>query len=1427
MKHKKLKISLISAAVAIFMLVASLTVYAYFTTRVYVYTADGQEVAHMGMNLQLLFGKLDPDKVADGKPLRIPNYTVHDTGYLVFNDGATETLFDHTAPWGSAKNPYIISEARHLQNLSALQNAGYFDLLYIGDNYDTDGNYINGSASIPYFLICDTDGTPINIDGTQIKVPVKPIGSAEHPFIGVIGGAFVDDYDENGNLDQDEAPAVAGKLTAVSAIHNFKVQTSTDQVDVGLFGYIGYMGQEPTTNITADSTFTGVVSVIQDILISDVQVTVNQPDVAEEVSKLLGHVFNTHRFTFGQAMSHEAQTPPHEDHHIGIFAGHVSYAHLKNISVYYSSDDVCAMDLLHTNTNTNYHSSTGILGFMHNMNSTVKNPTGDDNQPNNHCQISYGGVSSTGINLIPDGNGTGGGKKFGSGRGYVVAKNLFEGTHYIQTNQAMGDRVWQYRTSEGGAWTYAMMFFQNPGANTYKDIYGNTATVDTENKTVTANGIVYTQYILRNIISGNTADTYKYRDVLHDDTVLWDQVVEEAKEPDDQKEESEFCREVSQTIWQFVAEKPEEGVTPTWVDAVVVYETGVGTGQYTLEDKTTSVTLGAANGDGTYSATMTNVKITTAEDRRPAITKVICLRKQSDGSYKCSLTATGDMQEAYLYRSKALLIKDAKNMFGDDLCILSEGGFALTGGQDHYYFYDGVFTFALSSDEDTIEATWENNTPDKIVLGSNDLESIDENWVANTTYGNKATVAYVKQIRDLAALNERIALNNDDNPDNDRDIFVLYKTGGDNIFLMTLYDKSTENSLSWDSWAQKYTTNGKGLSFANQTLTDSIVETLRGDNEFNLDADIIQQIDEGVMQVVNLGSAEDITTLQSQYLIDIGLNSDGTYSIFSAKGQNRMLSMIQTTRLGGWLGTYYNIYCGTGPGNVRGTEIYTASSNNTTSAHLTDGIADGGFRISFEYTDSDNNENIRYVSYATVNDKAVFASSSNANDSTILYFYTVEPTMHDMDFGHITFEPAEGATNLSFDADKYILWPKAVMNQQGTLVTPMGSFTPGTVQTGAGYHDAGDSVTNGNATTADIFKTYKLVGLADLIAGDAGWQDGRGNLLSMESLHQKFTMQQSIKFGVSLKVPLDFLPNFQLNDTSVLAPVGPDGTMANVPTGSIAFRIAKAQESTVRVIVSVPLSKYYDGYQLEGSNEIVGLATDVDYYLGLWQTENLEDGQWNFTQFDQSSAEVKFELPRSRPYEPGKTADEAEYILVEHNNQTYRCYLNGDRILVGYEFKVMGPGTYILGTAVGESGLLTDSDHGYPMEIIYCAADGTASKGRDGTSGSVIGAIDYVYDYQGQIVHVQDYTDTVPANQYQYYYNSRIVTYTDNKADGNPRINDLKIYPRRYIEGSRSALQIWVDTHAADGNTGLFRGKRLGSETDDLFIQPLSEKPTS
>ena len=78
MKNKKLKISVIAATLALVFMMAAMTVYAYFTTKVYVYTDEGKQEFQTGMQLQLLFNKLEDG--LKGNEIYLPNYTRVDDG---------------------------------------------------------------------------------------------------------------------------------------------------------------------------------------------------------------------------------------------------------------------------------------------------------------------------------------------------------------------------------------------------------------------------------------------------------------------------------------------------------------------------------------------------------------------------------------------------------------------------------------------------------------------------------------------------------------------------------------------------------------------------------------------------------------------------------------------------------------------------------------------------------------------------------------------------------------------------------------------------------------------------------------------------------------------------------------------------------------------------------------------------------------------------------------------------------------------------------------------------------------------------------------------------------------------------------------------------------------------------------------------------
>jgi hypothetical protein len=189
------------------------------------------------MNLSLLFDKIDPEKVSVNTDLGILESEAGDTH--------TNYLYDSSKEWGTPQNPYIISELRHLQNLSVLQNIGYFDQLYISKNYENGVYKGTGTVSapgepiMPYFLICKPDGRTTTIDGNGITI--KPIGTDTLPFIGYVGGAF--------------APGTStsvGDLTSdISAIYNLFVQSSEDMIDVGTVSvmpiYSGLLEEDKTS----------------------------------------------------------------------------------------------------------------------------------------------------------------------------------------------------------------------------------------------------------------------------------------------------------------------------------------------------------------------------------------------------------------------------------------------------------------------------------------------------------------------------------------------------------------------------------------------------------------------------------------------------------------------------------------------------------------------------------------------------------------------------------------------------------------------------------------------------------------------------------------------------------------------------------------------------------------------------------------------------------------------------------------------------------------------------------------------------------------------------------------------------------------------------------------------------------------------------
>ena len=931
MKLKKWKLLTVLLAVLMLATAATMTVYAYFSTRVYVYTNDGnKELAHLGMNLQLLFGKLDSvendadeDYVPIDTELKIPYYSV-EGGFNVYHTGATGDCpkFNPAAAWGSPENPYIIANERHLQNLSALQSVGYFDLMYIEKNFDASGTgddatytYNNG-VSMPYFLVCTEAGTPVVIDATKIGT-IRPIGSAEHPFIGVIGGAPISGstyIDTNANKTQDPGE----KTTTVSTLHNVKVQTTTDQTDVGLFGYVGYLGDEPLEPTGTDDAgkpiyateFMGATSVLQNLLLSDVQVIVENPSITEIISKFFGKYWETdfssshnHRFSYTNLQSTEKPLPE-ENHHIGIFVGHVSYASVENINVYYSSNSIYAIDLTHTQGDTvaNYHTASGILGFMYNMNADVVNQTTTTNDTTTisaNCLIKMGTGTSTDDMEIPvagSGSGTGGGLESGSGRGYVTAAEIFSQYNNVDVGQSNNELLWKYQPDSGSAVSGAILIFQK-SENAYTLADGVTAVTDITNSSVTAGGNTWEKYFIRTGI-GTEEDPYQFKTPAGGDITEIELIGNQINKKD---------------VWKY-----EAGGDAIWHYGVRINYDG---SKYTMDDGGEQVTIDVNN----YPV-IPSVEIATAWDADGNSTEyttytfenffVVDTRTNTAVVYDLFSASTVAVTR---FNRKPLDLIEGKNADGTiSLCeewmrerILGFLG-AAQEATGMYYFYDGVFTFALSSLDDTITDTWENDKAPTLSLGTDS----DEAWTVDSSSDNKTVAALLTPITDNATLDAAIT--------DGKQLYISAKPNGKNsndAFLMSL-PNTTNNSENTTPAAIKGSmfqldaglidTIHKGYASGQYTQVPMVPKTGADDEPMSVTADALKtRAFWGKYKILDIGrtnSGTNLATLRTQYNVAATKVAD-TYQYFNANtGAYVTPSGDTITEYLSWDGYFYYTY---------------------------------------------------------------------------------------------------------------------------------------------------------------------------------------------------------------------------------------------------------------------------------------------------------------------------------------------------------------------------------------------------------------------------------------------------------------------------------------------------------------------------------------
>jgi hypothetical protein len=191
---------------------------------------------------------------------------------------------------------------------------------------------------------------------------------------------------------------------------------------------------------------------------------------------------------------------------------------------------------------------------------------------------------------------------------------------------------------------------------------------------------------------------------------------------------------------------------------------------------------------------------------------------------------------------------------------------------------------------------------------------------------------------------------------------------------------------------------------------------------------------------------------------------------------------------------------------------------------------------------------------------SAFDTALARGENTKLNIYVLETTQA-VNSGTITFDPDEETDHHILAGDEYLLWPQGAVE----------------VEAGGTKSSVDESITD----------AYSVVSLTDL-----QWNNGdaldNGGILHRGNMDKKFHMTKGIRFGATVSLKNLFGGAFGdllggIDDFAsagiVQAPVGPEGTKANIPAGCVAFRVNKvtSEGQKIRVIVALPTSPYYEG----------------------------------------------------------------------------------------------------------------------------------------------------------------------------------------------------------------------------------------------------------
>lgn len=1278
---KNIRICLFSLLLGAVFTITSLFAYAYFSKKdIY----DG----YLSGRVELLFDRLSEE-----------------TGFAAYEE-ATGIATNPEADWGSKENPYVISNVRHLYNLSELQKLGYFYNKHISKN--GEGEYTN----IPHFLVCTPDYQPALIDGSNFR-DISAIGDENYPFIGSVIG-----------ITGEEKISVGGNASDTSMLYNITVKGSPDKPDVGLFGHIGYLGTPPAVG-SEETTFEGQPSTISNLVLNNVCVKVENT-LLDAVEKFFDDIVASgdgtgHRFVFSDLYGTDNYNKvPHENHHIGILAGHVEYSTVEYISVYYGSDDIIAIDLKDMSevggTKANYLSAAGILGFLYNLNPSFDEGTG---------QITAGSGSSV-SDLSYSALG-GGGALSGDKAGYILAKEIYDKYHYI------GEGV--ETPTEG--------------------------TINIKDATDELGNPLCHEWVQDQLFGGETA-TGKY--------YFYDGVFTFALSTDSKSQ--------SQDV-----------IEPTWLEGTDDFILG----STNRADWTPNYSKGIKAVSAYLSPILSDKDLQDAIDAgKPLI--ILKEETSADRAFLMSLYSTSASGSSGSGFAQKYTVGGAGLDYGDQEYIDSLIEAYDNGNSQE--FIDGFEIYGGENIADMMAAINNQNSGWKVfdfghTTSEISIEQLRAQYRIDAT--NPDNYTYFTQGGLPVSVGAEGMVDYYDYADSDYDGYFYY-TEETVLLFFRRYDiywhakdgtveplqtdggsgpdeRFTDTGETWNGeTVYKWTVNGK--TYTGAVVNGTTAKFYNSGNTASAQgATLTKPLDEIVKYFFKPVGSENY-----YYITDTGLTRPYLASDLELTGEKTIAGIPfyrvknDTAKEGILLDRYYAYTFSSGNRTMRIVKAtFPTSGTQYTLWNGTDAEADDANNFKYgTWVDLNPNSHshstiatvkfnsdgtcyigyaidgvVRYINYNTSNFNT---AEHNGVDSTKLRIYALEATQ-ELDFGRVTFKPKEIDEDLVFRADEHVLYATT---------------------------DA-----NGNTT----YEVMPLEKLPNLGSDKLGWNNSVGGTLSAPDLQKKFRMIHGIDFGISLSI--EGWGSLS-TDGLITAPVGSAGTQVNIPMSCVAFRVNKeGVEQHIRVIVSVARSEAYVGETDNMGNSLNTLG-DFKRHFNLWQVP--EAGGTGFDMFQKDDYLERFEIPISHPYEPGTYPTDASSAQGFYDNITYQgtpygMYMNGDRVLVAYEFTVSEVGLYVLGA----SGEADNSE--VPMEIVYFAADGVASAGRDGESASQLGSIDFVYSHNNEIITVKDSssTDTSGNEDYSTYYPSYCILYFDsNKKDGENYISirNEKVYIRRYITDS-------------------------------------------